>query len=77
MAAVSQGILAPGLFRLKRLGYGQIKGINTLLIAASSLDNIISIVAFRISVGILFSKGKYSHFYRLLVYLNPLLYNII
>lgn len=60
LSAVSPAILVPSLFELKRLGYGEVKGVNTLLIAASSMDNIVSICAFRILLGILFLNGKYS-----------------
>ncbi|XP_026804820.1 sodium/hydrogen exchanger 9B2-like [Rhopalosiphum maidis] len=58
LSAVSPAILVPGLFQLKRLGYGEVKGVNTLLIAASSLDNIVSICAFRIVLGVLFMTGS-------------------
>lgn len=57
LSAVSPAILVPGLFQLKRMGYGEVKGVNTLLIAASSLDNIVSICAFRIALVILFLTG--------------------
>ncbi|KAF0756492.1 sodium/hydrogen exchanger 9B2-like, partial [Aphis craccivora] len=58
LSAVSPAILVPGLFQLKRLGYGEVKGVNTLLIAASSLDNIVSICAFRIVIGNIFMTGS-------------------
>ncbi|XP_025202542.1 sodium/hydrogen exchanger 9B2-like [Melanaphis sacchari] len=58
LSAVSPAILVPGLFQLKRLGYGEVKGVNTLLIAASSLDNIVSICAFRIVLGVLFMTSS-------------------
>ncbi|KAF0727143.1 sodium/hydrogen exchanger 9B2-like [Aphis craccivora] len=51
LSAVSPAILVSGLFQLKRSGYSEVKGVNTLLIAASSLDNIVSICAFRIVIG--------------------------
>lgn len=53
-------MLVPSLSRLKRLGYGEVNGVNTLLIAASSLDDIVSISAFGILLGILFSSGTYK-----------------
>ncbi|XP_025202600.1 sodium/hydrogen exchanger 9B2-like [Melanaphis sacchari] len=58
LSAVSPAVLVPSLFRLKRLGYGELKGINTLLIAASSLDDTVSISAFGILLGVLFSTGS-------------------
>jgi len=60
LSAVSPAVLVPSLFRLKRLGYGEVKGINTLLIAASSLDDAVSISAFGILLGVLFSNGMYN-----------------
>jgi len=60
LSAVSPAVLVPSLFRLKRLGYGEEKGINTLLIAASSLDDAVSISAFGILLGVLFSNGMYT-----------------
>ncbi|XP_015364906.1 PREDICTED: mitochondrial sodium/hydrogen exchanger 9B2-like [Diuraphis noxia] len=58
LSAVSPAVLVPSLFRLKRIGYGEVKGINTLLIAASSLDDAVSISAFGILLGVLFSNGS-------------------
>ncbi|VVC29111.1 Hypothetical protein CINCED_3A022735 [Cinara cedri] len=58
LSAVSPAVLVPSLSRLKRLGYGEVNGVNTLLIAASSLDDIVSISAFGILLGILFSSGS-------------------
>ncbi|XP_022174970.1 sodium/hydrogen exchanger 9B2-like [Myzus persicae] len=58
LSAVSPAVLVPSLFRLKRVGYGEVKGINTLLIAASSLDDAVSISAFGILLGVLFSNGS-------------------
>jgi len=57
LSAVSPAVLVPSLFRLKRLGYGEVKGVNTLLIAASSLDDIVSISAFGILLGSIFNTG--------------------
>ncbi|XP_025413876.1 sodium/hydrogen exchanger 9B2-like [Sipha flava] len=58
LSAVSPAVLVPSVFRLKRLGYGEAKGINTLLIAASSLDDTVSISAFGVLLGVLFSTGS-------------------
>ncbi|KAF0742553.1 sodium/hydrogen exchanger 9B2-like [Aphis craccivora] len=58
LSAVSPTILVSGLFQLKRLGYGEVNGVNTLLIAASSLNNIVSICAFRIVIGNIFMTGS-------------------
>jgi len=61
LSAVSPAVLVPSLYRMKRLGYGEIKGVNTLLIAASSLDDIVSISAFGILLGVLFSSGTWCY----------------
>lgn len=64
LSAVSPAVLVPNLLRLKHMGYGEEKGVNTLVIAASSLDDIVSISAFGVLSGIVFSTGKsklYKH----------------
>ncbi|KAF0709888.1 sodium/hydrogen exchanger 9B2-like, partial [Aphis craccivora] len=61
LSAVSPAILVSGLFQLKRLGYGEVKGVNTLLIAASSLDNIVSICAFRIVIGNMYMRSSVAN----------------
>jgi len=60
LSAVSPAVLVPSLLRLKRLGYGEDNGVNTLVIAASSLDDIVSISAFGVLLGIVFSTGTYD-----------------
>jgi len=57
LSAVSPAVLVPSLLRLKRLGYGEDNGVNTLVIAASSLDDIVSISAFGVLLGVVFSTG--------------------
>ncbi|CAI6343142.1 unnamed protein product [Macrosiphum euphorbiae] len=56
LSAVSPAVLVPNLLRLKHMGYGE-NGVNTLVIAASSLDDIVSISAFGVLSGIVFSTG--------------------
>lgn len=60
LSAVSPAVLVPSLLRLKRMGYGE-NGVNTMVIAASSLDDIVSISAFGVLLGIIFSTGTYGH----------------
>lgn len=57
LSAVSPAIVVPTLQSLKAKGYGEAKGISTLVIAASSIDDIISISAFGVILGMIFSKG--------------------
>ncbi|XP_022174709.1 sodium/hydrogen exchanger 9B2-like isoform X2 [Myzus persicae] len=58
LSAVSPAVLVPNLLKLKQMGYGEKNGINTLVIAASSLDDIVSISAFGVLLGIVFSTGN-------------------
>lgn len=58
MAAVSPAVVVPSLLSLKERGYGEDKGISTLVIAASSVDDIAAISAFGVFLGIIFSEGK-------------------
>lgn len=58
LSAVSPAVLVPSLLHLKRMGYGE-NGVNTMVIAASSLDDIVSISAFGVLLGIIFSTGTY------------------
>ncbi|XP_060853698.1 sodium/hydrogen exchanger 9B2-like isoform X1 [Rhopalosiphum padi] len=58
LSAVSPAVLVPNLLRLKHMGYGEKNGVNTLVIAASSLDDIVSISAFGVLSGIIFSTGN-------------------
>jgi len=43
------------------MGYGEANGVNTLVIAASSLDDILSISAFGVLCGIVFSTGTQQY----------------
>ncbi|XP_025202540.1 sodium/hydrogen exchanger 9B2-like isoform X2 [Melanaphis sacchari] len=58
LSAVSPAVLVPNLLKLKHMGYGEKNGVNTLVIAASSLDDIVSISAFGVLSGIVFSTGN-------------------
>ncbi|XP_059482694.1 sodium/hydrogen exchanger 9B2-like [Neocloeon triangulifer] len=55
LAAVSPAVVVPSLLALKEEGYGEDKGISTLVIAASSLDDIAAISLFGIFLGMIFS----------------------
>jgi len=49
--------VVPSLLSLQQRGYGNDKGICTLVIAASSIDDIIAITGFGVVLGIAFSAG--------------------
>ncbi|KAK5644275.1 hypothetical protein RI129_008120 [Pyrocoelia pectoralis] len=55
LAAVSPAVIIPCLFELQDLGYGVDKGIHTLVIAASTLNDILCIAIFGVLIGIIFS----------------------
>uniref|UniRef100_A0A1Y1MAZ5 Cation/H+ exchanger transmembrane domain-containing protein n=1 Tax=Photinus pyralis TaxID=7054 RepID=A0A1Y1MAZ5_PHOPY len=55
LAAVSPAVIIPCLFELQDLGYGVDKGIHTLVIAASTLNDILCIAIFGVMLGIIFS----------------------
>ncbi|XP_067591568.1 sodium/hydrogen exchanger 9B1-like isoform X8 [Pseudorca crassidens] len=57
VSAVSPAVVVPSMLRLQEKGYGFEKGIPTLLIAASSLDDIVAISGFSTCLSIVFSSG--------------------
>jgi len=57
---VSPAVVVPSLLLLDAQGYGVDKGIPTLVIAASSIDDVIAITGFGVVLGITFSTGKFS-----------------
>ncbi|KAK7582285.1 hypothetical protein V9T40_013730 [Parthenolecanium corni] len=57
LSGVSPAVIIPSLLSLKSEGYGEDKGIATLIIAASTLDDIRSISMFGIILGMIFSNG--------------------
>jgi len=57
LAAVSPAVVVPSLLLLDAQGYGVDKGIPTLVIAASSIDDVIAITGFGVVLGITFSTG--------------------
>lgn len=59
LAAVSPAVIIPCLFELQDLGYGVNKGIDTLVIAAATLNDIICIALFGIVIGTIFNTGTY------------------
>jgi NhaP-type Na+/H+ or K+/H+ antiporter len=58
LGAVSPAVVVPSVLSLHARGYGVDKGISTLIIAASSIDDVIAITGFGVVLGIAFSKGE-------------------
>ncbi|XP_055290545.1 sodium/hydrogen exchanger 9B1 [Moschus berezovskii] len=58
VGAVSPAVVVPSMLHLQERGYGVEKGIPTLLIAASSLDDILAITGFNVCFSIVFSSGS-------------------
>ncbi|XP_062055789.1 sodium/hydrogen exchanger 9B1 [Lepus europaeus] len=57
LGAVSPAVVVPSMLLLQENGYGVEKGIPTLLVAASSLDDILAITGFNTCLSIVFSSG--------------------
>eukprot|EP00118_Oscarella_pearsei_P008517 m.44309 g.44309 ORF g.44309 m.44309 type:complete len:808 (+) comp33513_c0_seq7:85-2508(+) len=58
VAAVSPAVVVPGLLSLQKRKYGVAKGIPTMVIAAASVDDVLAISGFGISLGLAFSEGN-------------------
>jgi hypothetical protein len=52
LAAVSPAVVVPGVLSLSRKGLGVAKGIPTLLIAASSIDDVLAITLYTICLSL-------------------------
>ena len=57
LGAVSPAIVVPQLLILQEQGYGVDQGIPTLVMAASSCDDVLAISLFTVFLGIVFSEG--------------------
>ncbi|XP_034825151.1 sodium/hydrogen exchanger 9B2-like isoform X2 [Maniola hyperantus] len=57
-AAVSPAVIVPCLFRLREKGYGVSKGIPTLVLAVSGIDDAASVAVFGIVSSIMFSQSS-------------------
>ncbi|CAG7835848.1 unnamed protein product [Allacma fusca] len=57
LAAVSPAVVVPGMLSLKKKNYGVQSGIPTLLIAASSIDDVLAISCFAISLSFVSDPG--------------------
>lgn len=58
VAAVSPAVIVPCLLRLREKGYGVAKGIPTLVIAVSGIDDAASVAVFGIISSIMFSTNS-------------------
>ncbi|GAB1288142.1 Sodium/hydrogen exchanger 9B1 [Apodemus speciosus] len=58
--AVSPAVVVPNMLTLQENGYGVEKGIPTLLVAASSMDDIVAITGFNTFLSIVFSSAHES-----------------
>lgn len=57
IAAVSPAVIVPCLFRLRTKGYGVAKGIPTLIVAISGIDDAASVAIFGILASLIFGTG--------------------
>ncbi|XP_014288883.1 sodium/hydrogen exchanger 9B2 [Halyomorpha halys] len=55
LSPISPAVVVPTLLSLKERGYGEDKGISTLVIAASSIDDILSISVFGVIMSAIFT----------------------
>lgn len=58
ISAVSVAVVLPIIMNLRKKKLGIDKGIPTLVLAASSMDDIVAITGFTITLSIIFSEGK-------------------
>ena len=57
LGAVTPAVVVPQLLTLQQKGFGVEQGIPTLVMAASSFDDVIAISLFGVFLGIAFSEG--------------------
>ncbi|CAG0882127.1 unnamed protein product [Darwinula stevensoni] len=58
LAAVSPAVVVPCMLNIQARCYGVEKGVQTLLVAAASIDNVLAISAFVVFLSITFSQGS-------------------
>lgn len=58
IASVSPAVVVPCLFRLRDIGYGESKGIPTMVVAAAAIDDSVSVAVFAIILNAMFSSGS-------------------
>ncbi|CAH8437053.1 unnamed protein product [Schistosoma turkestanicum] len=57
-AAVSPAVIVPNMMRLEVTGWGVAEGIPTLVVAASSLDDVVAITGFGVALGVALSTDR-------------------
>lgn len=57
LAAVSPAVVVPCMLEAAREGYGVVKGVPTLVVAAASLDDVYAITLFSLLITMIFSTG--------------------
>ena len=60
LGAVSPAVVVPSMLDLQIKGYGVEAGIPTLVMAASSCDDVLAISMFGVFLGVPFSEGMFS-----------------
>ncbi|XP_069878465.1 sodium/hydrogen exchanger 9B1 isoform X2 [Dipodomys merriami] len=75
LGAVSPAVVVPSMLFLQESGYGVEKGIPTLLVAASSMDDIVAITGFNVFLSLVFSTGAVIH--NLLASLREILFGVL
>ncbi|VDK84489.1 unnamed protein product [Dibothriocephalus latus] len=68
LSAVSPAVVVPNMIRLEVAGWGVNHGIPTLIMAASSMDDVVAITGFGVALSIAFSKGSLAK----ALYMGPL-----
>lgn len=61
IAAVSPAVIVPCLFRLRTKGYGVNKGIPTLIVSISGIDDAASVAIFGILASVMFADGGMAY----------------
>ncbi|KAI5636174.1 sodium/hydrogen exchanger family domain-containing protein [Phthorimaea operculella] len=61
IASVSPAVVVPCLFRLKDAGYGENKGIPTIVVAAAAIDDSVSVAIFAIILNAMFSSSSLTY----------------
>jgi NhaP-type Na+/H+ or K+/H+ antiporter len=58
LAAVSPAVVVPSMLALITRGYGKDKGVPTLVMAASSVDDVLAITGFGVMLAMALSTGE-------------------
>ena len=61
MAALSPAVVVNYMLPLADQGYGVRKGIPTLIIGSMTIDNVVAIALFGITLGVATAGGRYQH----------------